>query len=394
MTTESVALAPLSEFPTSKDSQSPGTGGGVRRDALSSTFPLGGPTLTESASSAQQTYAKVLKALCDEGGDDALPREAVAMSTQLIAAGLDPHEIVAIHVSAVQQVLSSGVSREMIVAQRFLLEVLTAYGVAYSSLTDRLLAEADVAAAMERTRSEDAAQSEKDRLLLLAGVSHELGSPLTVIKANVASIRRYLEERDSWPDELSQREDDVEFAVQRISSLRDELLAASRNEPRELEIVPLHLDRNVQRVLRWARLAAADKNLTLTEEYAADFPYAMGDEWAVESVVGNLVSNAVRYTPRGGTVNVRTFNEASGVAVAVTDTGIGISKEAQQRIFERFYRAPEALELAPFGLGLGLAIARDLVSALGGTIEVESERGAGSTFKVIFPLAADATDDA
>ena len=349
--------------------------------------------MTQSGAPPQQTYATVLKALCEDGKDDALSREAVAMSGQLIAAGLGPHEIVAIHTAAVQEILSPSVSRELVVAQKFLLEVLTAYGVAYGSLTERLLAEADVAAATEQTRSEDAEQAERDRLELLAGVSHELGSPLTVIKANVASIRRFLEERNSWPEELSQREDDVEFAVQRISSLRDELLAASRNEPRDLEIVPLHLDRNVQRVVRWARIAAADKQLNFTETYAAKFPYAMGDEWAVESVIGNLVSNAIRYTPPGGTVTVGTYNDESGVAVAVTDTGIGISKESQQRIFERFYRTPEAQEMVPFGLGLGLAIARDLVSALGGAMEVESEPGKGSTFKVILPRASMATDD-
>lgn len=254
-------------------------------------------------------------------------------------------------------------------------------------------APAHAGAAIGQTRSEDAEHAEKDWLELLAGVSHELGNPLTVIKANTASIRRLLEERKCWPEELNQREDDLELAIQRISALRDELLAASRHEPRELEIAPLHLDRSVQRVVRSARLVAVDKQLNLTETYAASFPYAMGDEWAVESVVGNLVSNAIRYTPPGGSISVRTYNERDGVAVAVTDTGIGISKEALSRIFERFYRGPEAQKLAPFGLGVGLALVRDLVSALGGTMEVESHPGAGSTFKMILPLASMATDD-
>ena len=271
---------------------------------------------------------------------------------------------------------------------------MVAYGVAYSSLTERLLTEADAAAALEQTRSEDADQAEKDRLVLLAGVSNELGSPLTVIKANVASIRRYLEERKLWPEELSQREDDVEFAIQRILALREELLAASGNEPRDLEIVPVHLDRSVQRVLRWARLAALDKQLNLTDEYAADSPYAMSDEWALDSVIGNLVSNAIRYTPAGGSISVRTYNQGDGVVLEVRDTGIGISDEAQQRIFERFYRAPEAQKMAPFGLGLGLAISRDLISAAGATMEVASQPGAGSTFRLILPPVSTATDEA
>lgn len=255
-------------------------------------------------------------------------------------------------------------------------------------------AHAHAGGVMEQTHLDDAEQVEDDRFGLLAGVSHEMGSPLTVIRANVASIRRFLEERKSWPAELNQREDDVELAIERLSALRDELLAACHNEPRELEIAPLHLDRTVQRVIRWARVAAVDKQLHLTEKYAANFPYAMGDQWAIESVVGNFVTNAIRYTPAGGSISVQTYNEVDGVAVAVTDTGIGMSKEAQQRIFERFYRAPEAQRLAPFGLGLGLAIARDLVSALGGTIKVESQPGTGSTFTMTLPLASMAADDA
>lgn len=77
----------------------------------------------------------------------------------------------------------------------------------------------------------------------------------------------------------------------------------------------------------------------------------------------------------------------------MTDTGIGISEEAQARLFERLYRAPEARKLAPYGLGVGLALARDLVAILGGTMEVESHPGAGSTFKMILPMASIATED-
>lgn len=254
-------------------------------------------------------------------------------------------------------------------------------------------AEAHADATIEQSRSEDTDQAEKDRFELLASVSHELGTPLTVIKANCASIRRYFEERKIWPEELNQREDDVELAVQRISALRDDLLAVSRHEPNELEIEPVNLGRSAQRVVRWARFAAVDKRLNLTEQCSAHFPYALGNEWAIDSVVGNLLSNAIRYTPAGGSISVRTYNEGDGVAVAVTDSGIGISDEAQARIFERFYRAPEARKMAPYGLGVGLALARDLVAILGGAMEVESQPGAGSTFKMVLPMASFATGD-
>lgn len=212
-------------------------------------------------------------------------------------------EILAVHAAAAQEAVPPGDTARAVAAQKFLLEVMVAYGVAYGVLAERLQGEARTAAGLESSRAGDADLAEQARSDLLAGVSHELGTPLTIIKGNVIAIRRYLEAHESWPEELSQSEDDVEFAVERMLALREELMAASRNEKRQMELVPL-----------------------------------------------------------------------------------------QQRIFERFYRTEEAEKFVSFGLGLGLAIARDLVSALGGTIETRSSPGAGSTFTVRLP-GADIGDD-
>jgi signal transduction histidine kinase len=208
-----------------------------------------------------------------------------------------------------------------------------------------------------------------------------------VIKGNVRSIRQFLEERESWPEELSQREDDVEFAVERVLALREELLAASRNESRELEIAPVQLHRALQRVTRWGRVAAQEKGLSLAESYEAANPYVIADEWGVQSIFSNLLSNAIRYTPVGGSIVIRTHDDDLGVAVEIADTGIGVSEQDQPRLFERFYRTEEAKKAVPFGIGLGLAITRDLVSAMGGSITLTSELGSGTTFKVTFLLA-------
>ena len=331
-------------------------------------------------------YREILAAFCNSRSEEEL--ETVrALTRELVAASVASDEIVALHEAAVKDsAVLQGPANAMTV-QRFLLEVMIAYGVAYSAIAERLLADARTAAGLAVTRAGDLDRLDRERLELLAGVSHELGTPLTVVKGNVAAIRRFLEANHNWPEELSQGEDDVEFAIERMLALREDLLAASRNEQRELEMVPLHLVHCLQRVVRWAQVGASEKGVQLVHEYPPDIGYVLGDEGAVQSVFSNLLSNALRYTLAGGAIRVTTANKDSGVSVEVRDTGIGISEADQQRIFERFYRTPEAQKVATFGLGLGLAITRDLVSAMGGTIEVESSPRLGSMFRVTLPFA-------
>lgn len=334
-----------------------------------------------------QTYASLLRRYCS-GEDVDVGTEGAVLGEELIVAGVDPMDIRAIHDAAVAEVIDSESEQALIAAHRLLLEVLVSYGVAYSNRAERLLAEAD---AKERARAEGAEHAEQDRLALLAGVSHELGNPLMVVKVNVASIRKFLEERGGWHEDLNQREADVSFAVDRMVSLRDELLAASRNEQRELEIAPMPLAHVLARVVRWGRSNAP--GLQLTEEYAPGLPYVLADDGALHSIFTNLVSNAIRYTPPGGSITVRARADGADVVVEVADTGIGISEEDQLRIYERFFRTEEAKNSAHFGVGLGLAITRDLVSSLRGTIELQSKVGEGTTFKVTFPAASESSED-
>ena len=140
----------------------------------------------------------------------------------------------------------------------------------------------------------------------------------------------------------------------------------------------------MRRVARWARLSASGK-VTVTEDYSPLLPYVLADEGALLSILTNLLSNAIRYTRPGGSVSLRARSENSSVVLDIADTGIGISEDDQLRIYERFYRTETAKTATTFGVGLGLAITRDLVSALAGTIEVHSEVGVGSTFTVTLP---------
>ena len=107
----------------------------------------------------------------------------------------------------------------------------------------------------------------------------------------------------------------------------------------------------------------------------------------LKQIMFNLLSNAAKFTPAGGTIKVSVEREGHEVIVSVADTGIGIPKEHQERIFERFYRVDAARSRELGGTGLGLSIAKHLTEAHGGHIEVESEVGRGSTFLVFLPRA-------
>src|SRR5262249_8439712 len=112
------------------------------------------------------------------------------------------------------------------------------------------------------------------------------------------------------------------------------------------------------------------------------------DEWAVERVVANLVSNAVKFTPRGGRVDVELTPQDSSFDVVVRDTGIGIDAEFKKRIFGRFEQAGTTLQPGTRGSGIGLWMVRELVEAHGGTVSVESPKGGGAIFRVRLPVAA------
>ncbi len=339
----------------------------------------------------EATYTELLRRYC-VSGDAALFSEVSSLAREFIAAGVAAMDIKTIHERATSVVVHPEDADATVAAHRLLLEFLFAYGAAYSVRSERLLADADTA---EQARVEGVQQAEQDRLSLLAGVSHELGNPLQVVKGNVMSIRQFLEERGNWPEDLNARQADIEFALERMMALREELLAASRNEQPEINIMAMPITPVLRRVVRWAQMNAREKSIRLTEEYSPDLPYVLADDGALQSIFGNLLSNAIRYTGAGGSVTVRAHSDASTVTVEVSDTGIGISEEDQLRIYERFYRTDEAKKVVTFGVGLGLAITRDLVSSLAGTLNLTSEVGVGSTFAVSLPLApAESNSDA
>jgi PAS domain S-box-containing protein len=234
----------------------------------------------------------------------------------------------------------------------------------------------------ERLRELDAMKDE-----FVALVSHELRTPLTSIVGYV----ELLLERDSG--EISEEQERYLKVVarnsRRLQRLVGDLLFVARYHAGKFEIELSKID--VGALGRDCVVAALpDAQASgVGLVCAVEGPIVMsGDQLRIAQLLDNLVSNAIKFTPRGGQVEVRARGERGEIVIEVADTGTGIAKEQQEHLFERFFRTPDATKQAIQGTGLGLAISRAIVEAHGGTIEVDSTENVGTTFRATFPQAA------
>jgi two-component system OmpR family sensor kinase len=214
----------------------------------------------------------------------------------------------------------------------------------------------------------------------VADASHELRTPLT-------NIEGYAEMLDDWaakdPETAKKSIKAIREESGRMRRLVEELLSLARgDEGPALELAPQDLAAVTEEATRLARGAAGDK-VRLDYAPPEQEVVATFDRTRIRQVISILLDNAIKYTPRGGEVRVRVREVDGQVEVAVSDTGTGISEEDLPRVFERFYRADKAR--ARGGAGLGLAIARQVAQAHGGTIEVRSKEGQGSIFVLRIP---------
>ena len=217
----------------------------------------------------------------------------------------------------------------------------------------------------------------------VANVSHELKTPLTVIRGYAETLLG----EDAPPDVRRSFLEKVLSNAQRMQQLVDDLLDLSRIEsgawaPR---LQFLQLEPLVQEI--WASLKprADAQRLAFRAEIAPDAGAVHADAAGARQILLNVLDNAVRYTPPGGQVTVRSSRSPEGVTVEIGDTGVGIGSEHLPRIFERFYRVDAARSRELGGTGLGLAIVKHLVEAHGGRVAAESALGVGTTIRVLFP---------
>jgi two-component system phosphate regulon sensor histidine kinase PhoR len=219
---------------------------------------------------------------------------------------------------------------------------------------------------------------------LVANVSHELKTPLTVIKGYAETLRLGAVNDPEHNLSFIHR---IEEQADRLHELIQDLLQLARleagSETFELGEVPL--DELISECAGQFADIAAGKGVTLTTESLLADVAVWADEEGVRTILNNLVDNALKFTPAGGSVLIRCRADAATATVEVQDTGIGIPVDEQGRVFERFHRVDKARSRELGGTGLGLSIVKHLAQAFGGSVSLESKVGSGSLFRVELP---------
>jgi two-component system phosphate regulon sensor histidine kinase PhoR len=227
----------------------------------------------------------------------------------------------------------------------------------------------------------DLKRAENMRRDFVANVSHELRTPVTIIKGYAETLLDGTLESD--PVRATRFVEIIASHSERLTNLINDILTLSSLETKEaiLELNPLDVSGTISKACMLLQEGAVQKNITiLNESTSAALPRVMADQGRLEQVVVNLLENAIKYTPDGGSVRLFTEDAGDLIRVSVADTGIGIPFKDLPRIFERFYRVDEARTREQGGTGLGLAIVKHIVQLHGGNVSVTSDPGQGSVF--------------
>ena len=257
-------------------------------------------------------------------------------------------------------------------------------------VTDRKQAERDREALLAQTQDQNERLRKLDRMKdeFIALVSHELRTPLT-------SICGYLELL--LADDAGSEPDDerhgwlkvIDRNAERLLRLVEDLLLTAQASAGNLALDTAELDVGavVELAVQAGAPVAAARGIELTCT-VEELPPASGDRLRIGQVVDNLVSNALKFTPHGGSVDVRAYPRGRAIRIEIADTGVGVPEAEQEHLFDRFFRARRAQENAVPGVGLGLSIAKAIVEAHKGRISMESREGEGTTFYVDLPALA------
>jgi signal transduction histidine kinase len=220
----------------------------------------------------------------------------------------------------------------------------------------------------------------------ISTVSHEFRTPLTSINMAVEILlRKIVGPLNADQLELLQA---VKNDTERLIKMVKNLLDMSKLESGELLPAMEEIDTTaiIRSTLEPLKLLFSDKKIQLGLDLPENLPNTVGEAQQISWVISNLINNAVRYTPAGGKITVKAFQQLNFIRIAIIDTGRGIPREAFENIFEKFVQVNEKTDSTSGSVGLGLAIAKKVVEAHGGKIWVESELGQGSVFNFTLPI--------
>jgi signal transduction histidine kinase len=217
-------------------------------------------------------------------------------------------------------------------------------------------------------------------------VSHELRSPLASIKQLLTVVL------DGLAGDLAEKQRDLlsrsQLKIQSLLDLINDLLDVAKIESGHAfqQQVPLRLGEVLEQTIVLMRPRAESQQVALELDVPADLPLILADARSMEELFTNLISNAIHYSPDGGRVTVSVASRGDYVEVLVSDTGIGIDPTEITKIFDKFYRVKHPKTRQVIGTGLGLAIVKGIVESHRGSIEVESQPGVGTSFRVLLPV--------
>jgi signal transduction histidine kinase len=225
-------------------------------------------------------------------------------------------------------------------------------------------------------------EKRKDDFISVA--SHELKTPVTSIKGYAELLGlRLVKTNDSKSSDLVQK---MDIQINKLINLINDLLDVSKIESGRLQLQNTYLDLNglLDEIVEEMQMTT-NKHKLIKKFDKTKILYA--DRERLEQVVVNIISNAIKYSPKKGKIVVKTVTDSRLATVSVQDFGIGIAKESQQKIFERFYQAENTAHVAIPSIGLGLYIAAEIVRRFGGKMWVKSRKGKGSTFYFSLPVS-------
>jgi len=226
-------------------------------------------------------------------------------------------------------------------------------------------------------------KGEQSRRQLTADIAHELRTPLTIIEGTVDGIIDGVFQPDT--EQLRSIKEQTALLTRLISDLRDISLAESGQL--ELNLNSTDMVELVRRVVSNYEINTRENNIRIKLKEEPQIFGIEADTIRMEQVISNLLTNATRHTPSGGSITVTVKRGEGGLEISVADTGEGIAPEDLPHVFERFYRAGSSRARKEGGTGLGLSIVKQMVEAHGGKVWVESKMGTGSIFSILLPFS-------